>query len=508
MKNNKVSFICTTFRRFTCVKRIVYQYYQQTFENKELIIFNTDIENPINLGFHDNSIKVINNNIDMLTNLPYTNRGQICRDAVTFATGDYFMLADDDDIYLPWHIEQAVDGIQEIGKDIWKPAQSFWSHGVDHVELARNVMEASIIVKMNRIREIGFRTDITGAEGLSWYDKLKDEKQLDENNLNFVPSYCFNWSDPSHIAGHKQSGNMKDPNNFENHKKQSKDICTGLLIKENFDGIYDKYYNFLINNLNLINKKYFDKYAKKHIKIKYFKKLPVEIVETDKKYILFKNDCGVTDMTKKGGVYEQYIYDYIKKHIPNLVGKTIIDIGANFGCHTLRFADLVGSQGKVFSFEPQKIIYYQLCGNTIINGYDNITNYNIALGNKNEILKMENRDYHSLETINIGDSHLNAYTNLAYNEVEVKKLDDFKFENVAIIKIDVQGYEPDVLDGAIETITKNKPIIFIEIEEPQLNIYGYTSHDIYYRLNNLNYEVKKIIDADHLVDYVATPKQN
>ena len=235
------------------------------------------------------------------------------------------------------------------------------------------------------------------------------------------------------------------------------------------------------------------------------KKLPIEIVDTRKKYVLFKNDCGVTDMARRGGVYEHYIFDYIKNNL-NVNGKTIIDIGANFGFHSMEFADLVGEKGKVISFEPQKLVYYQLCANTIINGYDNITNYNIALSDEVTTLKMENLDYHSENTINIGNAHLNAYTDLAYNEVDVKPLDSFQFENVAVLKIDVQGYEPKVLDGAIQTITKHKPIIFIEVEKPQLQIYGWTENDVFSRLDSLGYEYKKVIDAEHLVDYIAIPK--
>ena len=82
-------------------------------------------------------------------------------------------------------------------------------------------------------------------------------------------------------------------------------------------------------------------------------RLPTEYVETRKKYILFKNDCGVTDMTRRGGIYEHYIFDYIKEKL-NVQGTTIIDVGANFGFHTLEFADLVGDVGKVYSFAPSK----------------------------------------------------------------------------------------------------------------------------------------------------------
>jgi hypothetical protein len=264
---NKISFVCTSYRRFTCVERIVAQYHSQTHQNKELIIFNTDTKYPYSLGFDDPSIHIINNEIDYETNQLYTNRGQICRDAVTHANGDYFMLADDDDIYLPWHLQQAYDGIQENGKDAWKPKQSFFAMP-DRVELCMNTLEASVIIKMNRIREIGFRTDITGYEGLSWYTKLRDEGNLDEYNPNFIPSYCFNWSDPPELAGHKQSGKIGHPDNFNEHKEHSKDYAyrpLEKLSKENINITYKKYYDWLLINKNQINLNYYNRYAKQFI---------------------------------------------------------------------------------------------------------------------------------------------------------------------------------------------------------------------------------------------------
>ena len=258
----KVSFVCTTYRRFHCVKRIVAQYNRQTYPNKELIIFNTDMEYPYELGYEDSSIIVVNNDTNYLTGEKYTNRGDICRDAVTHATGDYFMLADDDDIYLPYHMQQAVDGIEENGKDAWKPKKSILNYS-NHISLARNVMEASVIVKMDRIREIGFRSDTTGYEGLSWYTKLRDEKNLDENIENYIPSYCFNWSDPHEVAGHKQSGDINNPNNFENHKIHSLNYCTGPLFpldNSELDIVYQKYYEFLKSKQNEINEEHYNRY--------------------------------------------------------------------------------------------------------------------------------------------------------------------------------------------------------------------------------------------------------
>lgn len=259
---NKVSFVCTTFRRFTCVKRILAQFDAQTYTNKELIIFNTDEEYPYVLEEKRDDVIVVNNGIDYQTGLPYTNRGYICRDAITHATGYYFMLADDDDIYLPWHLQQAVEGIEELGTDAWKPEKSFFA--TPHkLELAMNIMEASVIVKMDRIREIGFRSDLTGYEGLSWYTKLRDEGHIDEHNKKYIPSYCFNWSDPSEIAGHKQSGNINNPNNFEEHKERSFDVANEpltLIDRHELFNIYDIYFKFIFDNIELFDKELIEKY--------------------------------------------------------------------------------------------------------------------------------------------------------------------------------------------------------------------------------------------------------
>jgi glycosyltransferase involved in cell wall biosynthesis len=258
----KVSLICTTYRRFECIKRIIAQFEAQTYPNKELILFNTDTEYPYELWFEDDRIKVINNGINYITKKPYTNRGDICRDAVEWASGDYFMLMDDDDIYLPWYVEQAVNKIEEVERDAWKPERSFFA--TQHkLELVKNTMEASCIVKMDRIKEIGFRSDLTGYEGLSWYTKLRDEGNLNENYNKFLPAYCFNWGDPSEMAGHKQSGDIDNPNNFYNHKEASGDHAREGLVPisvSDLNDVYKKYFEFLKTHKNEFDKESFDKW--------------------------------------------------------------------------------------------------------------------------------------------------------------------------------------------------------------------------------------------------------
>jgi hypothetical protein len=94
---------------------------------------------------------------------------------------------------------------------------------------------------------------------------LRDERQLDEHNPNYIPSYCFNWSDTAEVAGHKQSGDINNPNNFENHKLASVDYAKRpleRLAKEQIDLVYKKYYNWIENNLDKLNNEYYNRYAK------------------------------------------------------------------------------------------------------------------------------------------------------------------------------------------------------------------------------------------------------
>src|SRR4051812_41668384 len=82
------------------------------------------------------------------------------------------------------------------------------------------------------------------------------------------------------------------------------------------------------------------------------------------------------------GDYEAPLKSIFKEHLKK--GHVVLDVGANVGFHTLYFADLVGEDGKVFSFEPVKHNFASLTNNININNFKNINSYQLALSNKNE----------------------------------------------------------------------------------------------------------------------------
>jgi len=120
------------------------------------------------------------------------------------------------------------------------------------------------------------------------------------------------------------------------------------------------------------------------------------------KYALFPNDNAVTSSIIEGWQYEWYIFDFLNKNQIDCEGKTILDIGGNNGNFAVDFAHLVGDSGVVHSFEPQRIIYYQLCANVFLNGLNNVYCHNEAVGNEDGNTMIETPDYFEKGGVNFG----------------------------------------------------------------------------------------------------------
>jgi FkbM family methyltransferase len=193
---------------------------------------------------------------------------------------------------------------------------------------------------------------------------------------------------------------------------------------------------------------------------------------------------------------------------------TILDIGANIGLMTIPFSKMVGSNGKVFSFEPQSKIYYILCSNIVINNLNNVESHNIAIGDSNQPLFLPNIDYN--KSNNFGGISL---SNMGEIKIQQIKLDDISFEKLNLLKIDVEGMEINVLNGAKETLNKHRPILYIENDRPNqsenlLNFLFSNGYDCYWHVSNLfnlNNHKKNIInvfDKNYIcINVLAIPKE-
>jgi FkbM family methyltransferase len=144
-------------------------------------------------------------------------------------------------------------------------------------------------------------------------------------------------------------------------------------------------------------------------------------------------------------------------------GMCVLDIGAFIGTHTLAFSEFVGPQGNVYSFEPRKEIYAILAENISLNNLKNVTSLNIGLAEKEDVLSLQSLDIS--QGINFGglalDSNDGSLITNTY-QVRISTIDSLDIKKLDVIKLDVEGMERRVLDGAIKTVLRDRPVIFCE----------------------------------------------
>ena len=193
-----------------------------------------------------------------------------------------------------------------------------------------------------------------------------------------------------------------------------------------------------------------------------------ELVKVDgTQFLVFKGQDLISNHLKQE-LYENNVHQLALKILMDKPDGLVLDIGANLGTFCVPLARKI-PQLKFHAFEPQRIVSYQLCANIIINSLENVYTYELALSNENASIDLAMPDY-TAET-NIGafsiDSEVrgNEYeckTVSTTDRIDLVPLDYLTFDNVRLIKVDVEGHELEVLKGGIETIKANDypPIIF------------------------------------------------
>jgi FkbM family methyltransferase len=139
-------------------------------------------------------------------------------------------------------------------------------------------------------------------------------------------------------------------------------------------------------------------------------------------------------------------------------GDVVVEAGANIGAHTVPIAKLVGHQGMVFAFEPQRFIFQLLCANVALNELHQVRTFHGAVGPEAGTLKVPRLDYSTMQ--NFGGLSLEASGD--GEEVQVWTVDALPLPSLRMLKVDVEGMETDVLMGARETIKKFRPCLYVE----------------------------------------------
>lgn len=175
--------------------------------------------------------------------------------------------------------------------------------------------------------------------------------------------------------------------------------------------------------------------------------------------IVNSNDVWVGASLEKYGEFSEFEVEIFKKVITQ--NMCVADVGANIGAHTVVFSNLVGNNGSVFAFEPERHNFYTLCGNIAVNNLHNTYCFNEAIGNEKKQVMVPEISFGSKGNYG-GLSLLEDHSKKDYYPVKMAKLDDYNLFKLDFLKIDVEGMELEVLQGATKTIQKHKPFLYVE----------------------------------------------
>ena len=173
----------------------------------------------------------------------------------------------------------------------------------------------------------------------------------------------------------------------------------------------------------------------------------------------------------------------------------VLDVGANIGNYGIKLLENMGYRGAVVSFEPMEKEYRILEGRA--SKYPNWSTVNCALGShngKSEINISENSVSSSL--LDILPSHTESAPTSRYiskQEIDVSTLDFFMFEEKPshkniLLKLDVQGYEYEVLKGA-KNLLENIKMLHVELSLDNLYQDGCSFDEMYAHLRSLNFKL-------------------
>ncbi len=174
------------------------------------------------------------------------------------------------------------------------------------------------------------------------------------------------------------------------------------------------------------------------------------------KMLFNRNDRYIGKSLNLYGEYSQAEIDLFRQILKP--GSLVVEVGANIGTHTLFFARQVGLEGAVVAFEPQPIVFQTLCANLALNCVTNVRCFQQAVGAEPGEIRVPVLD--STREENYGGLSLEGCRQ--GEPTPMVTLDSLNLGRCALLKVDVEGMERQVLAGAANTIAKCRPILYVE----------------------------------------------
>jgi FkbM family methyltransferase len=146
-------------------------------------------------------------------------------------------------------------------------------------------------------------------------------------------------------------------------------------------------------------------------------------------------------------------------------GMTVVEVGANIGCHSVALARAC-FPGPLYLFEPQQRVFQILCANLALNGVTNAIAYPEAAAAAQGFVLIPSLDYGA--DFNFGGVSVQPEGDGAEGQrVRATPLDSLELAACHLLKIDVEGFEAEVIRGAAQTIARHRPLLYVENDRPE-----------------------------------------
>ena len=154
---------------------------------------------------------------------------------------------------------------------------------------------------------------------------------------------------------------------------------------------------------------------------------------------------------------EWQLLDQVMQH-----GRDAIEVGANIGTHTVSMARKLAKMGRrLLAVEPQPVIFQNMCANLALNALLNVFTENVACSDAHGWLSFSTPDYRKQGNFGGVSMREDAGGDQRVRAVLLDELVPEDFD-IGLIKIDVEGFEQKVLEGATKTIARCRPVIYLE----------------------------------------------
>jgi len=181
-------------------------------------------------------------------------------------------------------------------------------------------------------------------------------------------------------------------------------------------------------------------------------------------------------------------------------GSIVLDIGANLGVYTVVLARLVGSEGRVHSFEPGRRAFAQLQRMVSLTGVKNVRLHHAAVGDSEGSVRLS-IPRHDLRFAHIARAPATSET--PTEVVRCTTLDAFACDGatgpISLVKCDCEGGEYAVFAGG-SAVLDQKPTLIVEVAEPHCRRFDYSAEDLFGLLRGHGYEAFSFdVERDCLV---------